>query len=238
MPYCPNCGVEVDDETERCPLCDTPVPSVGSTLKADDEYPRYEHDLKYTRRPFTLKERHVMLWLVSLVLLIPFMIVLVVDIFLNSAVTWSVFPIIGLGGIWLFTAIALFQRSFWRLFLSFFILIVLLSLLISFIAGAMPTFFKWNLPVIVAVVVPALVCAIYSRKTRNRGSNIAGSILWGIAAFCIALDGIIGLNTGREAFLHGWSLIVASALLPLGALMMYLHYRFGQTFSLKRYFHV
>ena len=238
MPYCPYCGVEVDMETRKCPLCETDIPKVPEGMKVSREYPLQEHELKYLRRPFTLKERKAVLWLVSLILLIPFTVVLVVDLYLNHSVTWSMIAVLALGEIWLIIAVALFQRKFWNIFLSFFLIIVLLSFLIACFAGALEEYLQWNLPITMIAALSALGCSIYGRRTREKGLNILGAGFWGVAVFCIGLDLLIGFNLQREHLLHGWSLIVSSALLPLGALMMYLHYRFGKTFPLKRYFHV
>lgn len=238
MPYCPYCGVEVDIETVECPLCGTGIPRVTEGMKPVADYPRRDHELKYDRRPYTRKERLVVLWLVSLVLLIPLTVVLVVDLFLNRAITWSVFPMLVLGSVWLMTATALFQRSFWKLFSSLVLISIALCFGIGIFLGSLTQFIHWQLPIILIAVVPALACFVYGCKTRQKGLNIFGAALWGVAAFCVGLDMLIGINGQREGLLHGWSVIVSSALLPLGALMMYIHYRFGKTFPLKRYFHV
>lgn len=238
MPYCPYCGVEVDQETRTCPLCNTPIPEVSGAVHSPDQYPRHEHNLRYSRRSYTQKERKVLMWFISLVLTVPFTIVVVSDLFLNRGITWSIFPIVGLAGVWLVAAIALFHRTLWRLFFSYFFLTLLISFLLNLLAGSLRSFMRWYVPIILLVGLLLGLSALYAQRSPRRGNNIAGLVFWAIAVFCFALDVLICHNQGAERFVHGWSLIAASALVPLGGVFMYLHYRVGRTFSLKRFFKV
>lgn len=45
MPYCPKCGVEVDNGVENCPLCSFPVPYIDeSAPRFTSRYPNAKND--------------------------------------------------------------------------------------------------------------------------------------------------------------------------------------------------
>lgn len=237
MPYCPYCGVEVDNETRNCPLCKTEIPSGNPPQLLKDYYPRKEHQLYYTRRSFTFEERRSVYWFLSLLFSIPFTIVLVVDLLRDWAITWSLFPVAGILSLWAASAIGLFIRRPWLLFFLYASLVVLVSLIMNTLAGTINLFLYWNLPIILMAAALLTPCILYAKYTSRKGFNVLGMIMWALALFCIGLDVLISLHTTTAHILQGWSLIVAAALGPVGALMMYVHYRFGKTMAFRRFFH-
>jgi len=178
----------------------------------------------------------VVLWLFSFILAVPLMIVVAVDFYLSRSINWSIFPIVAFAGVWIIVAIALFVRGMWRLIVSYFLLALLLSFLFNHLAGASGAFLDWNMPIILMAAFLTLACTYYGRKVERVGANLAAVILWAITLFCFGIDALISLRLDLGAFPLGWSLIVASALIPTGALLMYIHYHFGRTFSVRRYF--
>ncbi len=237
MPYCPYCGVQVDKNTTECPLCSTHIPGGNLPPLLKKDYPQKEHQLYYKRRPFTTAERRSVFWFLSIVLSIPLTIVLVVDLLGDWSISWSLFPIVGIIGLWAGVALALFFRRPWLLIVLYSVLVLVLSLIINTLAGAFHLFLFWNLPIILMAALCSAPCVLYAKFTRRKGFNVVGMVLWGIALFCIGLDVLIGLNASGRSVLQGWSIIVAAALGPVGALFMYIHYRFGKTMSFKRFFH-
>jgi len=237
VPYCPYCGVEVDRETTKCPLCATAIPTEGPPPLLKDEYPHKEHQLYYKRRPFTAEEKRSVFWFFSLLFSVPLTIVIVVDLLRDWLISWSLFPLVGIIGVWIGIAIGLFFRRTWLLYVLYSILIVLLSLIINTLAGAFHLFLYWNLPIIIMTALGITPCALYAKYTTRKGFNVLGMIMWAIALFCVGLDFLISANTDTHHLLQGWSIIVAAALGPVGALLMYVHYRFGKTMSFKRFFH-
>jgi hypothetical protein len=237
MPYCSYCGVEVDRETVTCPLCAAPIPAASDEPPLyTGAYPKSDNRLRYSRRPFTAHERRVVLWLFSFILAVPLTIVVAVDFYLSRSISWSVFPIVGFAGVWIIVAFALFLRGMWRLFISYFLLAFVLSFLFNHLAGATGAFLDWNMPIILMAAFLTLACAYYGSRVERLGANLAAVILWALTLFCFGIDALITLRLGQEGVPLGWSLIVASALVPTGALLMYIHYHFGRTFSVRRYF--
>ncbi|MFP4267691.1 MAG: zinc ribbon domain-containing protein [Spirochaetaceae bacterium] len=237
MPYCSYCGVEVDKETVTCPLCGAEIPAASEEPPLfTGDYPHIEHRLHYKRRPFTAHEKRVVLWLFSLILAVPLTVIIAVNFNAAGEITWALYPITAFAGGWIAVAVGLFFRGFWKLFMLYLSLAIVLSLVFSILSGAASIFLNWGVPIIALVSALTLGCAFYGRKTEKRGSNLAAVIVWALALLCFGIDGLISFHLGFDRFPLSWSIIVAAALLPTGALLMYIHYRFVRTFSLKRYF--
>ena len=87
MPYCVHCGVELENGTPACPLCETPVID-PTNLGFPSPRPLYPED-----KPAGIPKlsRRVILILVSLLNLIPAFVTLVCDLSLTGSVTWSAY---------------------------------------------------------------------------------------------------------------------------------------------------
>jgi len=236
MPYCPHCGVEVDSDTQTCPLCKTPLPSIDTKPIGFGEYPDREHKLHYQRRRFTNRERFSALHFILFILLIPFTVTLSTDLLLHGEITWSIFPIVSLLGAFAICACSLFVRNVWKLLSSYLLIALIIALLFHMITGTLGSFLRWSLPITLVATAITVAAIIYGAKAKSRGFNIAGVSLWAVALFCLVLDAIIAINRGTSQKIHGWSVITGSALFPLGALFFYVHYRFGGRISFKRFF--
>lgn len=87
MPYCVHCGVELENGTPACPLCETPVIDPAN-LGFPPPPPLYPED-----KPAGIPKlsRRVILILCSLLNLIPAFVTLVCDLSLTGSVTWSAY---------------------------------------------------------------------------------------------------------------------------------------------------
>ncbi len=81
--YCVKCGVELDDSQKVCPLCKT-VAFHPDIRRGDGEslYPKYsEPDIKYNPKG--------LLFIFTVLFSLPIIITLLIDLKINSSVTWS-----------------------------------------------------------------------------------------------------------------------------------------------------
>jgi hypothetical protein len=99
----------------------------------------------------------------------------------------------------------------------------------------------WLLPVGIPVAAGAGLLAagviMMARKAGRIGGNLAGWILFALSILSTIIDILV------SAWLYGnwrpaWSIIVASTLVPIAILLLYLHYRPTGQKRLRRYFHV
>ena len=88
--YCVNCGVELQKGAERCPLCGLKVyhPELSEVPEAKP-YPRYGDAPEKVRRGG-------LLFVITMLLIIPVLICFLTDLKMNGGVTWSGFVAGGL----------------------------------------------------------------------------------------------------------------------------------------------
>lgn len=89
MSYCVRCGVELENGTPACPLCQTPVidPTAPPAEPARPLYPPTAHE------GIPKVSRRVNMILLSIFLAIPALVTLTCDISLTGRVTWSGFVV-------------------------------------------------------------------------------------------------------------------------------------------------
>ncbi|HPI87809.1 MAG TPA: hypothetical protein PK859_00735, partial [Spirochaetota bacterium] len=85
MPYCSQCGVEVDNSVDLCPLCGAPIQKFG---EPDDEKRRYPE--RYRFRGMSGAQKRLVSWLVLTTLfVISFLVVLAVNLVFEKRITWG-----------------------------------------------------------------------------------------------------------------------------------------------------
>ena len=170
--------------------------------------------------------------------LIPVSIVLTVDWFISRSLSWSLFVLVSLGAAWLWALIPLiFNRRPYLLIASITLIALALQAALGLLAGDT----SWLLPIGIPIVMRAGLLSTgvtrLTRSARRVGGNLAGWILLAIAVLSVATDILVSLWM-NGSWRPGWSIIVASTLLPIAVLLLFLHYRPSRQKRLRRYFHV
>jgi hypothetical protein len=227
MPYCSKCGVELSEDAAACPLCSTPVQKTGGETNAEvRKYPDIPVDP--TRLvPMEPKKMRLFVWeVMSISLLTPLLIVILTNFLIDWSITWSRFPLMILGMVWLATTAAVF-------FTRIPILLVLSEILIllGFLCGIdylvdfkVDWFLPLALPIVVDVVFSTILVVIASLVAKKKGTNIASYVLFGIGLVTGGLDFIIS-SSMYHTFGIGWSLYVIIPGLIVGCFLLYVHYR-------------
>ncbi|MCG8453346.1 MAG: DUF6320 domain-containing protein [Spirochaetales bacterium] len=236
MPYCSRCGVEVEPQTPECPLCDAPI----QRLPGDDSRP-WPHDEapKHSAPALSADERQALAKsITSLGFLIPVAIVLTVDWFVTRSITWSLWPLVTLGAAWLWALIPIALGRKPHLMITS-ITVVGIALLwgLGWLSGSVRWVITIGMPLVIIAGILANLILLLARHRKHIGSNLAGWILIAITILNICADVLVRLNFQLSG-VPGWSLIVAATLLPVAALLLYLHYRPSRKARLRRYFHV
>lgn len=86
MSYCVNCGVELNESSAKCPLCDTPVinPNAITNEKAAPPFP------ERIEIPVTTKNRYAAI-IVSILLLIPNVVCAITNLLFTPELLWSIY---------------------------------------------------------------------------------------------------------------------------------------------------
>jgi hypothetical protein len=234
MPYCSQCGVEVHENTEDCPLCQAPIQKGPLQEHPERNYP--DQASAYTKLPpLTLRERLRLAREISVILfLIPILFSISIDLFMNRHISWSAYVILALVGALLITIVPLFlpQKKGW--------VNLLIHLILSGVCLGLNGLTGWDFAWSLTLALPILLTSwliiqgiLWLRRFRH-GPILAASILVGIGLLCLVVDATL-----RSAFSQymqfGWSLIVISALAPTALLLLYLYRKKSR---LRRFFHV
>ncbi len=86
MSYCVNCGVELDQTAKKCALCDTPVYHPAAKVEPNEPTPFSQTPVI----PTNVKQKFVAL-VISYILLIPNIVCLLINLFVNPDNLWFVF---------------------------------------------------------------------------------------------------------------------------------------------------
>ena len=176
--------------------------------------------------------------LTTLVFLIPASIILTVDWFVSRRLSWSLFVLVSLGAAWMWSILPLiFIRLPYLLIGSVTAVAVALEWGLGLLAGNIGWVLTVGMPIVVIAGAVSSLIVLFSRISSRLGGNLAGWILISIGILSVCTDILINahyLGTWKP----GWSLIVGATVLPVAALLMYLHYRPSQQSRIRRYFHV
>ena len=241
MPYCPKCGLEVDNGITECPLCNFTIPDVpyeNDLKKEEIELKNYYEELKILKKERKKKTRRVIFIIFILFAVGAGINNALQDYLLNNKLTFSPYVLSSLGLfviclIVIFGFIKKIQYIFPLLFVSTSAFLFSLDVF----SNGVEWFWSVALPLTAMGYGSVLLCLIIFMM-RKPGKLIVGSIVLGFVSIMIVLvEVILDLYSGN--FSLSWSLQVMiftaslTLLLMLGKALVN-----GKWFKkLKRYLH-
>jgi hypothetical protein len=233
MNLCKKCGVALEEEIKQCPLCSS---IVNDTLKESNlaKKPALQNT-----RPAT-KDRYILqriLWQVTSVVLFSCILsTLIIDLVVHKEITWSVYPVTVCTIIFSYASLFAFwhAKTIFKITVGL-IISSLLFIVLDLLLQNVPWPLQLGLPLLIAINLVAVLLMGVIKKTRHRDLNIVAYTGVAIMVLCICIEGIISLYEGR--IIIRWSVIVAACLLPVTAVLLFMHYRIKKDPDLKRIFH-
>jgi hypothetical protein len=241
MSYCVYCGVELDEDMEVCPLCNTLVNADVADARMSDQkssvFPK-ENLLPDYDKLTRIQYRRLFWKLSALILLSGCLVTIVIDLLASNAITWSkysaatclaIFVNLGLLSVWRF-----------RLVVSLGISFVTLSLLIVlFDVFGFKEGWGWQLgiPILAIFYFVILIMTFLIKRLKNRGLNL-------ISYFIISCGLIsVGIESVLDRFFTGridpeWSLFVIFSVVPVAGILLFIHFKLKKGRDLKRFFHI
>ncbi|MBR3845530.1 MAG: zinc ribbon domain-containing protein [Clostridia bacterium] len=207
--YCANCGVKLADTEKRCPLCGTEA--YHPDIERPEVSPLYPKDF-VPKREISKATLHIIL--ISL-FLIPILVTLYCDFYINKTVTWSAYVALAIFSIYIIVILPTwFKRPTPAVFVPIdFLTILLLLHYINYSTGG-DWFLSFAFPVVtyLGLIVTATCVLLYYLKKGH---------LYVIGGFFIALGFFMDII---ELFImitfkldfDGWSLIPMIPLVLLG----------------------
>ena len=232
MVICKECGVQLEDDMEVCPLCDTPV--------ADDGMHKTTVPLSYKKITPTSSGKNLLqqiLWQITAVLLLSGIIAtLIINVSIQGGITWSVYPISICLIVFSYASLVALWRT--RLFLQILggwtISTLVLIIVDRTIEAGWPL--RLAFPLLSAINVTGLTVIFILIRLKAKGLNGLAIIFVFIAVLCLLIEGIISMYFERSIILK-WSIIVAACLLPVTAAILFMYFRTRNNTALQKIFH-
>ena len=207
MPYCPKCGVEVDDNIIECPLCKFPIPNVEKEETKELQESKYPiANNIYSEHRQKIKSQ---LFFVTIVILVSAVVVLsVVELIypVNSIITNYLFIVLLSLFVYSFLLFGFLNRGLTILGIT-----STTTVLVYFIAKINNGnwFNSYALPLIIVIYINVLAFDYIYRhsKKKNRFGYLPAFSLLICSSLCLGIESIISLNIYGSIHLT-WSIIV------------------------------
>jgi len=232
MSFCKECGVELENHMQRCPLCDTSVLDQASNNSRSNEHKK--KDVPYVQKRHLLSQ--VLLQIASILLLSCIAATLIINVAIAAKITWSVYPISVCLIIFCYVALI----SLWRNPITFqllggWVLAVVVLLIVNMLIDE-----DWPLllalPILCAVNIIVLLLIFVLNALKTKGVNIFAIIISATAVLCLIIEGIVSFYFEHAIKLQ-WSVIVSACLLPVIAAVLFMYFRTRNNSELEKIFH-
>ena len=232
MKICINCGVELDDGMNPCPLCGRDPAEKADEKDVPDNSPSAIIRLQR-------KETRRHLWELSgIIAFSGIAACTIIDLLLTGNLRWSLYSDVSISAAWIIVSLFLFfHKKPFILALLVMLTILTVQFFIDLITGVKGWFFPIGLPVTIsAFLASAVILALY-RAAHFKGLNIIAAAFLILSGFCIIIE------MSLDKHIHGnvdlrWSLIAAVSILPVSLIFFFYHYRLKKGNRLDSLFHI
>lgn len=240
MNVCNYCGVELDAEMNFCPLCGHKSNTKTSNGVQNAQKAALENGIEaFNYEALTHRQKRKIVWeLAAFVLVLTSVVTLIIDLLTSKHITWSKYTMT-IGAVLLMdiSLILLMNKRIYLVLIGCFVSTSLLLFLIDLYAKTMDNGLTMGVPIIFFIFLVVFFLAIIVRKTRQKGINIIAYSLMAAGIICMCIEGIISLHL-QNVLKFQWSLIVLVSVLPVSAVLLYVHYRLKRATNLKKVFHL
>ena len=211
MSYCVNCGGELDDTAERCPLCFTPVRNPN--MPVDSESPKPFPTRNVAPEPVSQKELAL---LVTAMLASVALCCALLNLIFHSERMWSLYAVGAAVMLWVFFVPPLLVRPMpgWGKLTLDVLAIGVYVYLISIDLGGQAWFWPLAMPIILSA---AALTGLLSWLLRGRRRSLLTSVvlsLCTIALFALSIEFFADRFAGGP-WRPGWSLVVLTVCVAL-----------------------
>lgn len=241
MKICKSCGVELDVDMNFCPLCGQKHNERPAKLVNDKKnIPNTNEDQNTNNfEDLTdIQQRRIIWELMAFILVSCTVITLLIDLLIAKQVTWSKYTLT-IGMILLLdTSILLFmQKRLVLLFVGLFLSTSLLLFLLDYYDNNLGSGVQMGIPILFFCYLILFSLSLLIRKIKQKGVNIVAYSLIAAGIICMCIEGIVSLHV-YDCIKFQWSFIVMVSILPVSAILLYIHHRLSRVTNLKKVFHV
>ncbi|MBR6916936.1 MAG: hypothetical protein IKN38_02010 [Clostridia bacterium] len=185
MSYCVHCGVELADYETKCPLCETPV--VDPSRPISEGEPMFPDRLEVKERKFN---KRFIVTLVSFVMLIPFVVTSIIDIYFSLGMTWSAYVLRAEALVWVVALLPFQNKSAtpYVFCLADFAGCALYLLLIALLENGMRWYLPVALPICAASWTVIMIVVSIHRRAKTGKITKAGVVLMTLSFLPLTVD--------------------------------------------------
>jgi len=236
MTKCPSCGVEIDGEAVKCPLCGGSLieGDASSRSTIDDPDPGGELD------PDSRRRARFWLWeIFTIVIVATAIIVAATDFAYGFDMSWAAYPLVSLAFVWLFvTIIAALGRRLPVAYIADTVCTLVFLYVLDLLTPVEPWFVPFALPttLLVAVVGGAAAGIVRGLKLSIFPTLAVGAVAVGV--FLVGFEIILSFALGLESILS-WSIVALGGCLSIALLLWIINRRLRERHAdFKRLFHL
>jgi hypothetical protein len=243
MPYCPECGVEVDSNIKNCPLCDIVIP----VLKVREQNRDYQkvNPLKFPEpenfnKGYFIDLKRKTFFAISSLFMINIFYLLGIQFLRLKIIPVLIF-------------ISLILLSLWIYLFCFFgfvknrKLLLVIVILNSFLFTFLIDFFNkgpgWFIPVFVPSTILGsfivMITAVIIRQKKKKSFSLLFYISIALSAFLIGIEGITS-NYLNNKITFSWSIIMSLEIITFSLLLIFYYLKLPQRVisKLKKKLHI
>ena len=234
MPYCCQCGTEVEAKAKVCPVCGLEL-DWPKGLRLEPEAARYP--ARARPAPPSRSTLRTLWRGATSAALLTVLVLVVSDLLANRSVTWSMYALPGvLLAWWALVSVVWFYRKPWLVLLTQFGGLVLGLAWIDLVDGVLDWFLVLGLPVPTIALGYGLLLWLFRRVVGLDWVTWLGVAVVLLIPVFVGLDLLIGGYLGDVG--PTWSLVLTTVLVPVAGLIAYLAaYLKRHQIDLWRYLH-
>lgn len=222
MPYCVNCGVELNNAAKRCPLCGVRVVLPPSLRSNTARVPRPQ------QRDVAEGAFNKSLWIqvVSVLMAMPALVCVVINAASGEGLSWSLYVVAGLGTVWVWCISPfLYHRNIVPLWITTDALALIgLLYVIDALSPSPGWFTPLALPIALTHSVFTLLIVTLARRRILRELHIVAATLLALCVLGVVVESAVDLYLTQPLRLQ-WSLLVLVLCAPLAVVAILLQRR-------------
>ena len=234
MSYCTNCGVELDEGLNSCPLCGFTSGNdyIQETVEKKEPLPSEILQLYKTE-----SRRH--LWELSgIISFSGIAVCTIVNLVIHKSLSWSLFAVTSLLALWICLSLILLTfRKYFLIIPGLLITLLLTLFLFDLFSPPVNWFYGIGLPVTIALFAAVSIVTLLWKIALFKGFNILAIAFLVVSGFCFVMEVFIDKYLFNAVEIR-WSAIVGVSILPIALVLLFVHYRMKRGKQLDSYFHI
>lgn len=240
MINCKNCGVELDEHMNFCPVCGVPVfdQDRDKRERMISEKLAVSNRLKTEIDRLDKMQKKKFYWeVISIILVSGVLSAIILNFIIQTTLSWSLYVLAGGLAIFAYVTILSYIRNGWVAMFSLFAVNALTLLFIDLVDQSIGWSVELGIPLLTAALFILAGVIVAIRHTPEKGFNIIAYIFLASAIASIAVDSLVSLYI-ENRFDLSWSVIVFASTLPVAVVLLYIYYKLRRGTDLRKFFHI